>query len=107
MIIKMTGTSEKAPAFYISQDDVGRQIVAKLDIDTTGYTIKLEGTKQSGATFEEVCTKTDEGFALNVTEKMAEEPGTVRAQVVLYGADNEKMGSERVFLMIEPLGGIA
>lgn len=107
MIIKMRGRSEKAPAFYISRNDAGQQIGADLDIDTTGYTIKLEGTKQSGVKFEEDCKNTGAGFAMNVTEQMTDEPGTVRAQVVLYGTDDERMGSERVFLMVEPLGGIS
>lgn len=96
-----------AVAFYVSQQDVGRPIQAKLDVDTTGYTIKLEGTKPSGGAYEEPCTATDYGCIVPVTEQMTNEPGITMAQIVLYGPGGERMGSEQVQIWVEPLGGVA
>lgn len=97
----------EAVAFYVSQQDVGRTLLAKLDIETMGYTIKLEGTKPSGDVFSEICTATDYGCIVQMTEQITNEPGITMAQIVLYGPDNERMGSEQVQIWVEPLGGVA
>lgn len=96
-----------AVAFYVSQQDAGRPLQAKLDVETAGYTIKIEGTKPSGETYVETCTATDYGCSIPTTEQMTNEPGITRAQLVLYGSDGERMGSEQVQIWIEPLGGVA
>ncbi len=101
-------TYGQAVAFYVSQLDVGRQIQAKLDVlIATGHTIKLEGTKPSGETFSETCTPRSYGCSIQVTEQITNEPGISRAQIVLYGPDGERMGSEQVQIWVEPLGGVA
>lgn len=97
----------EAAAFYASQQDVGRPLQAKLDVETAGYTIKLEGTKPSGETYSETCTATDYGCIVPMTEQITSEPGISRAQIVLYGPDGERMGSEQVQIWVEPLGGVA
>lgn len=94
-------------AFYVSQQDVGRPLMAKLDVDATGYAIKLEGTKPSGETYSETCTATDYGCIVPMTEQITNESGISRAQIVLYGPDGERMGSEQVQIWVEPLGGVA
>lgn len=105
--VQFKKTNNHAAAFYVSRQDFGETIQAKLDVETTGYTIKIEGTKPSGATYSEVCTATDYGCLIPITEQMTDEPDVTRAQLVLIGPDGERMGSEQVQIWVEPLGGVA
>ena len=93
---------KETPVIHISQKDIGAgRLQFAMKMDGADYTpsgsVKIQGTKPGGGTFEHSATRSGQTVTANVTADMTDQSGNVRAQLVF--TEGENVTGTQVFIL--------